>query len=92
MTTQPPATVPPPPLNPRERERATTARGIAYRTYPGPLAELICRELDAYLRFGYRTDQAGIVPRLVDWLLQPPGPAPTDLTTAPHSGDTHADP
>ena len=37
--------------------------------FPGPVDELIRRELRAFADFGYRFDGSGLVPRLVDELL-----------------------
>lgn len=37
--------------------------------FPGPVGELIRRELRAFADFGYRFDGSGLVPRLVDELL-----------------------
>jgi hypothetical protein len=41
----------------------------AARRFPGPVGELIRRELRAFADFGYRFDGSGLVPRLVDELL-----------------------
>jgi hypothetical protein len=37
--------------------------------FPGPIGELIRRELRAFADFGYRFDGSGLVPRLVEELL-----------------------
>lgn len=37
--------------------------------FPGPVGELVRRELRAFVDFGYRFDGSGLVPRLVDELL-----------------------
>ena len=37
--------------------------------YPGPVGELIARELDIWLQFGYRFERRGLTGRLVAHLL-----------------------
>jgi hypothetical protein len=37
--------------------------------YPGPLGELVFRELHAYADFGYRLDNDGLIPRLATAVL-----------------------
>ena len=49
--------------------RLTDAMGEAGTRYPGPVGELVRRELRAFVDFGYRFDGSGLVPRLVDELL-----------------------
>jgi len=44
----------------RYREAARKGRLI----YPGPLGELVHRELTAYAEFGYRFSGDGLIPRL----------------------------
>jgi hypothetical protein len=53
-----------------ERERIRTAAHHAKKLYPGVVGELINRELEAFLEFGYRTFQGGSVPlRLTEHIL-----------------------
>jgi hypothetical protein len=45
--------------------------------YPGPVGELLQREIWAYRDFGHRFGRTGMIPRIVDELLadhQGPGP------------------
>jgi len=44
------------------RYRAAALRGR--RIYPGALGELVYRELIAYVEFGYRFSDDGLIPRL----------------------------
>ena len=46
-----------------------TAAGRARRIYPGPIGELVFRELSAYVEFGYRLGNEGLIPRLADAVL-----------------------
>lgn len=61
-----------------ERARYRAAAGHARRIYPGPLGELVFRELTAYADFGYRLAGDGLIPRLATAVLavraeKPPG-------------------
>lgn len=53
------------------------ASSRARARYPGPVGELIVREIWAYTDFGHRFDSTGAVPRIVAELLADPvsGPA-----------------
>lgn len=61
-----------------ERSRCLAAARFARRVYPGPLGELVARELTAYAEFGHRFGD-GLIPRLVTAVLatrpdqEPPG-------------------
>lgn len=59
-----------PVLESRDRSRMEIAARRALSTYPGPVGDLIHRELQAFLEFGYRFDDGtGLVTRLVDHLM-----------------------
>lgn len=52
-----------------EASRCRAAAGHARRVYPGPLGELVFRELSAYAEFGYRFDTDGLIQRLAAAVL-----------------------
>jgi hypothetical protein len=52
-----------------ERSRFCAAALHARRIYPGPLGELVSRELSAYAEFGYRLSSDGLIPRLASAVL-----------------------
>jgi hypothetical protein len=52
-----------------EKSRFGAAAGHAPRVYPGPLGELVFRELNAYVEFGYRFQHDGLIPRLAAEVL-----------------------
>lgn len=58
-----------PGLQRHEAARYRAAAGHARRVYPGPLGELVSRELSAYAEFGYRFDDDGLIPRLAAAVL-----------------------
>lgn len=60
-----------PELAAHDKLRARTAAHHARTRYPGPVGDLLAREISAYVDFGYRTDEASVVPRLVDDLMRP---------------------
>lgn len=69
-----------------EQSRYGAAAECALRTYPGPVGELIYRELIAYARFGRCFAKDALIPRLMTQMLIPPGPHPgTESTSAPAS-------
>jgi hypothetical protein len=47
-----------------EKARYRAAAVLARRIYPGPLGELVHRELTAYAEFGYRFSDDGLIPQL----------------------------
>jgi hypothetical protein len=49
----------------REKQRYRMAAMLARRMYPGPVGELINRELRYYADFGYRSAAEGLLPRLM---------------------------
>jgi hypothetical protein len=61
-----------PRLAPHEHSRYRAAADYARLRYPGPVGELIHRELRAYAEFGHRFASDALVPRLAtDILTQP---------------------
>ncbi|MBC3194486.1 hypothetical protein H7X46_25895 [Pseudonocardia sp. C8] len=52
-----------------ERTGVRAAAAHARRIYPGPLGELVFRELRAYADFGYRIADDGLIPRLTTAVL-----------------------
>ena len=60
-----------------ESARLRAAALHARRVYPGPLGELVSRELTAYADFGYRLSNDGLMSRLATAVLA------TRLHTAP---------
>jgi len=55
-----------------ERARYRAAAEYALRRYPGPVGELIHRELSAYAEFGHRFARDGLIPDLARNMLTPP--------------------
>lgn len=66
------ATNPPARLEWAETQRCRNAANTARRRYPGPVGELLARELDAFADFGFRVSQGALMQRLVAELLAPP--------------------
>jgi hypothetical protein len=64
---------PPPSMNPHERMRIRSAAFQATQTYPGPIGELIARELLSWEEFGYRLGATGPIMRLVDTIMYSTG-------------------
>ncbi len=60
----------------REKIQLRNAAFRATRLYPGPVGEVLSRELLAWEDFGYRLGGSAPIMRLVDHILA------TDLTTA----------
>jgi hypothetical protein len=58
-----------------ERSQARAAALHARRLHPGPVGEVLQRELTAYADFGYRFDTDRLVPRLAAEVLATPLPA-----------------
>lgn len=48
----------------------TQAQLKATRLYPGPVGELVAKELSDYAKFGFRFDQAGFSERLLQQVLE----------------------
>ena len=56
-----------------QQSHYAAAAEYARRRYPGPVGELIHRELVAYAEFGHRFATDALIPRLVIQVLTPPG-------------------
>jgi|1185.fasta_scaffold332560_3 hypothetical protein len=63
------ATAPPAKMDATERSKISAAAHRAKRLFPGPVGELLYREIDVYAQFGWRMDQSGLMPRLVDHIM-----------------------
>lgn len=68
-------------LGPVELEQLCEARRRATEMYPGPVGDLVARDLDAVAEFGFRFARGTLYRRLVDHLLDPPTSA--DPAAAP---------
>lgn len=60
------------PMEHQEKMRLRAAAFRATRLYPGPVGELVARELLTWEEFGYRLGGNQLVMRLVDHVLQAP--------------------
>lgn len=63
------ATAPPARLGADAVRRVSSAINLATRAYPGPVGELLRRELRVWLEFGYRIGSHGLVMAIVDDVL-----------------------
>lgn len=73
-----PARSSPPALEAHERARLEAAADHAVRVYPGPVGELLAREIRAHADFGYRFGRGGLVTRVAQRLLATPVPGERD--------------
>ena len=71
-----------PRLPAHEQSRYGAAAECALRTYPGPVGELIYRELIAYARFGRCFAKDALIPRLMTQMLTPASPHPDAESTS----------
>ena len=55
-----------------DHDRLHEAARRALDRYPGPVGQLLQREIQAYLEFGHRFAKASLITRLVEDLLEPP--------------------
>ncbi|SHL02708.1 hypothetical protein SAMN05443637_116125 [Pseudonocardia thermophila] len=62
----------PVPMDHHEKMRLRAAAFRATRLYPGPVGELVSRELLTWEEFGYRLGGNALVMRLVDQVLKSP--------------------
>lgn len=62
----------PVPMDHHEKMRLRAAAFRATRLYPGPVGEVLSRELLAWEEFGYRLGGGQLVMRLVDEVLKTP--------------------
>lgn len=76
-----PAQLGPVPMDHHEKTRLRHAAFYATRVYPGPVGELVARELLTWEEFGYRLGGRQLVNRLVDHILKAPIPGYTDAGT-----------
>jgi hypothetical protein len=65
------------PLQRHECSRLRAAAAHARRVYPGPVGEVLARELVAYADFGYRGGDDALIPRLARQVLAIPSPPVT---------------
>lgn len=65
-------TISPVQMDPHEKSRLRAAAFRATRLYPGPVGELLCRELLTWEEFGYRLGGQQLMLRLVDHILKAP--------------------
>jgi hypothetical protein len=74
----------PAPMDHHEKMRLRAAAFRATRLYPGPVGELLSRELLTWEEFGYRLGGEQLVMRLVDHVLKTPIPqqTPAEADTA----------
>jgi hypothetical protein len=77
------------PIPPRsdaiDRSRLDTAARWALVAFPGPIGELISREISAYLSFGFYFVDGGFIARLADHVLAselPTDPDGTSITSS----------
>ena len=64
----------PAPMDHHEKMRLRAAAFRSTRLYPGPVGELLSRELLTWEEFGYRLGGGELVMRLVDHVLTAPLP------------------
>ncbi|MBC3192953.1 hypothetical protein H7X46_17990 [Pseudonocardia sp. C8] len=76
---QPPITGDAPGLAFHEKASYRAAAGHARRALPGPVGELVHRELTAYAEFGHRFGD-GLIPRLMAAVLAMPSDGRPDAT------------
>jgi len=60
------------PMNHHEKVRLSAAAIRATRLYPGPVGELLSRELRTWGEFGYRLGGSQLIMRVVDHVLTTP--------------------
>jgi hypothetical protein len=65
-------TLSPPPMDTHQKMRLRTAAFRVTRLYPGPVGELLSRELQTWEEFGYRLGGSQLVMRLVDFVMKEP--------------------
>lgn len=67
-------------MDQHERMRIRAAAVRATRVYPGPVGELVARELLTWEEFGHRLGSAGPIMQLVDAVMKQPFKPESDLT------------
>ena len=73
---------PPTPLEQATRARLRRAAFRACHVYPGPVGEILRRELMVWEQFGYRFGDASLIYDLIDVLLDEPIPTAAATGTA----------
>lgn len=73
-----PASAKPEPMVSPERQRLRRAAMHAKRVYPGPVGEVVSRELLTWEEFGFRLGSESLVLRLVDDILEKAPPDHSD--------------
>jgi hypothetical protein len=63
-----------PAMNHHERMRLRAAALRATHVYPGPVGELLSRELLSWEEFGYRLGSQTLITKIVDAVLNTPTP------------------
>lgn len=61
-----------PAMNHEERTRLRAAARCATQIYPGPVGELLSRELHSWEEFGYRLGSQSLIQEIVETLLNTP--------------------
>lgn len=72
------ASAAPPSLATHELNQLRAAARHAARAFPGPVGELLARELCAHADFGYRFDNSGLLRSVAREVLTMPAAAPQD--------------
>lgn len=72
----------PPPMDHHEKMRLRAAAWRATRVFPGPVGEVLSRELLAWEEFGYRFGGTGLIGPLADTILKSPIPPPVGVQLA----------
>lgn len=70
------------PMDHHEKARLRAAAFRVTRLYPGPVGEMLSREILTWDEFGYRLGGSQLVMRLVDFVLKAPMPAPVPATAS----------
>lgn len=73
---------PPPIMGPAEKTRLRAAAFRVTKLYPGPVGELLSRELLTWEEFGYRLGGSELMMRLVDHILKAEIPTSRPATTS----------
>lgn len=66
----------PDPMDHHERMKLRSAAFHATRVYPGPVGELVSRELLSWEDFGYRLGGSHLIMELVDFVMKQQAQAP----------------
>jgi hypothetical protein len=62
--------------------RLRAAAHRALRAYPGPIGQLLCREISNWEEHGYRLGGRGLIGAIVDQIMQTPLPEPAAMPSA----------